>query len=218
MNPLTILIYPFDWRGVLNRAAYRRNLSILVLVDLIIGRLDLLSESASYGWTALITIIGLSFNARRYHDMGRSAAWIVWANLVFAAVAVAIFQFIPNILDSIPLPEGWRVDAAGEAVFWRFVLPAVVGAICGNIVQSLWLMVAPSAEAPNPYATATLDRRAGQDGGNGLDEAALQGLIDRHLAMSQGGQGARAASDAGPQVRPAASVNERPRQFGRRGH
>ncbi len=47
MNPATILLGLFDWRGVLTKAAHRRNLSILVLVDLLIGRLDILSGPAS---------------------------------------------------------------------------------------------------------------------------------------------------------------------------
>ena len=31
MNPTAILTYPFDWRGVLSRTDYRRNISILFL-------------------------------------------------------------------------------------------------------------------------------------------------------------------------------------------
>ena len=212
MNPAAILLGLFDWRGVLTKAAYRRNLSILVLVDLLIGRLDILSGPASYGWMALATAMGLSFDARRYHDMGRSAAWIVWANLLFAAFAIALFQFIPNVLDYIPLPEDWRVDAAGQAVFGRFVLPALIGAILGNVVQSLWLLAAPSATGPNRFA-ASVERSAANAGADEPDEAALQAIIERHLAVRQNEPAKPAALEA-----PRQSVaTERPRQFGRRG-
>jgi hypothetical protein len=219
MNPAAILIYPFDWRGLMSRAAYRRNLSILVLVGLLIDRLDLLPGAASYGWTVLAAAIGLSFDARRYHDMGRSAAWIVWANLIAAALAVVIFQFIPNVLDSIPLPEGWLPDAAGEAVLGRFALPALVGVVVGNVVQSLWLATAPSFAGDNPYVRQATASRAVSDEGRaeGLDEAALQAMIDRHVAKRE--VEARMAG-ALPPATPGASgeaFREKPRQFGRRG-
>jgi hypothetical protein len=213
MTPATIVLGLFDWRGVMSRAAYRRNLSILVVVNLLIRKLDLVSGAAAFGWMALITAIGLSLDARRYHDMGRSAAWIVWVNFIAAALAVAIFQFVPNILGAIPLPEDWRIDAAGEAIFGRLVIPALVGAIGGNLVQSVWLASAPSATAANPHA---VQEPAGQPAlrdrdGEAPDEAALQAIIDRHLAMRQ----SEAAKPTAPT--PAAGLNERPRQFGRRG-
>ena len=146
MNPATILLYPFDCRGVLGRAAYRRNLSVLVLVGALITRLDLLPGDAAWGWTILATAIGLSFDARRYHDMGRSAAWIVWANLIGAALAVVAFQFIPNALDYIPLPSDWRVDDAGQAVFGRFVLPAIVGVVIGNSQSRMLILESEEVE------------------------------------------------------------------------
>jgi uncharacterized membrane protein YhaH (DUF805 family) len=212
MNPAAILIYLFDWRGVMSRAAYRRNLSILFLVDLLIGRLGLLSESASYGWMAVAAAMALSFDARRYHDMGRSAAWIVWANVISAVVAIVIFQFIPNVLEYIPLPQDWRVDAAGEAIFWRFVVPSIVGVALGNVVQSLWLMSAGAATGANPYAATSAGARAAE-GDDGPNEAALQAIIDRHMAAPQS-QPAKPATFSAP--RPD-GLPERPRQFGRRG-
>jgi hypothetical protein len=213
MTPATIILGLFDWRGVMSRAAYRRNLSILVVLNLLIRRLDLLSGAAAFGWMALVTAIGLSLDARRYHDMGRSAAWIVWVNFIAAALAVAIFQLVPNVLGAIPLPEGWRVDAAGEAIIGRLIIPALVGAIGGNLVQSVWLASAPSAPAANPYAALeAAGQRAPRDGdGETLDEAALQAIIDRHLAMRQSETATPTAPSAG------VGLNERPRQFGRRG-
>jgi hypothetical protein len=212
MNPATILISLFDWRGVLNKAAYRRNLSILVLVNLLISRLDLLSGPASWGWTALGAAMGLSFDARRYHDMGRSAAWIAWANLISAALVILVFQFIPNVVDYIPLPADWRMDAAGQAVFGRFVLPAFVGVIVGNIIQSLWLASAPSLTTANSYAARAPARRASSEDDDEPDEAALQAIIDRHLAAEQTGPVRTVSANAS---RPN-SVQGAPRQFGRR--
>ncbi len=217
MNPAAILLYPFDWRGVLSRAAYRRNLSILVLVGVLVDRLDLLPGAASCGWTILAAAIGLSFDALRYHDMGRSAAWIVWANAIAAALAIAAFQFIPNILDLIPLPEDWRPDAAGEAVLGRFALPALVGAIVGNVAQSLWLATAPSFAGDNPYAHAAAQRATDEDRGEAPDEAALQAMIDRHIAKREVKTRFTGASAPQPQgASGPAAFQARPRQFGRR--
>ena len=208
MNLATIVLGLFGWRGVLGRAAYQRNLSILFLVNLIVGRLDLLSGAAAYGWLAAAVAMGLSFDARRYHDIGRSAAWIVWANVISVAAAIAIFQFIPNILDNIPLPEDWRLD---HAVFGRFVIPAVAGVVVGNFVQSLWLASAGSADEPNPYAAPA--RRFLTPDGDEPDEAALQAIIDRHLAMRKLEIGPKAPLDPIARV----ATGDQHRRFGRRG-
>jgi uncharacterized membrane protein YhaH (DUF805 family) len=218
MNPTAILLYPFDWRGVISRAEYRRNLSILVLAGAVIKGLGLLPEAYPFAWTAIASAIGLSFDARRYHDIGRSAAWIVWANLIAAASAIVVFQFFPNVLDYVPLPEDWRPDAAGQAVLGRFALPAAVGVLIGNVAQSLFLASAPSTTGDNPYArAAAAQRRDVEDRDDKPDEAALQAMIDRHLAGRQGeprqaslSQASRARGGAG--LQPAA-----PRSFGRRG-
>jgi len=214
MNPAAILLYPFDWRGVLSRAAYRRNLSILVLVGLVIDRLGLLSGTASLVWAVLAAAMGLSFDARRYHDMGRSAAWIVWANLIAAALTIAAFQFFPNMLDSVPLPERWRPDPDGEAILGRVALPAVLGVVLGNIAQSLWLASAPSASGDNPYARpAARPRAAAAPEDDGPDEAALQAIIDRHIAQRP----FQARPVDAPAARTDAPLTGSPRPFGRRG-
>jgi hypothetical protein len=214
MNPMTILLGLFDWRGVLSRAAYRRNLSILVLVNLLIGRLDLLHGPASEVWTVLSAAMGLSFDARRYHDLGRSAAWIVWANLIFGALAIVVFQFIPNVLDYVPLLAALGIDPNADVVFGRFVIPAIVGVVVGNIVQSLWLAYAPSMTGANPYAVSPgTSRRASQSDDDEPDEAKLQAIIDRHLAARSHEPVATAPSNI---ARPNA-VGAAPRQFGRRG-
>lgn len=219
MNPLTILIELFDWRRVLNRAAYRRNLSILVLVSLLVDTLGLFPGQTGYAWTAVTTVVGLSFDARRYHDMGRSAAWIVWANLIAAGFAIAVFQFFPNVLDALPLPEDWRVDAAGMAVFGRFVLPALVGLVVGNVFQSIWLAVAPSAVGPNPYVRAKPAGGRAEKDEDKPNEAAIQAMINRHLAQRQNedARQSEAARPSGRVIPLNVGAGERARQFGRRG-
>lgn len=217
MNLTAILLYPFDWRGVLSRADYRRNISILFLTGAIIKRLGLLPDAYSLAWTAIAIAIGLSFDARRYHDIGRSAAWIVWANVIAAVLAIVVFQFIPNALDYVPLPEDWRPDAAGQAVLGRFALPAVVGVLIGNVAQSLFLASARSVAGDNPYARqVVVSRRDVEDRDDRPDEAALQAMIERHKARQ--GEEPRQASPA-PGPRMSAPMGSQPgqRAFGRRG-
>jgi uncharacterized membrane protein YhaH (DUF805 family) len=217
MNPTAILLYPFDWRGVLSRAQYRRNFSILVLAGALISRLGLLPDAYSFAWTAISVAVGLSFDARRYHDIGRSAAWIIWANLIAAALAIVLFQFIPNALDYVPLPQDWRPDAAGQAALGRFALPAVVGVLIGNVAQSLFLASAPSAKGDNPYARqAPAPRRDVADRDDRPDEAALQAIIDRHMAVQK--EEPRQASPAPiPRMSAPAGLPRGQRTFGRRG-
>jgi len=216
MNLTAILLYPFDWRGVLSRAAYRRNISVLVLTGALIKRLGLLPDAYSLAWTALAFAIGLSFDARRYHDIGRSAAWIVWANLIAAALAIAAFQFVPNALNYIPLPRDWLPDAAGQAVLGRFALPAVVGVLIGNVAQSLFLVSARSLTGDNPYALRTAaPRREIEDRDDRPDEAALQAMIDRHMASRQ--VEPRQASPSPLSGPPGGGLQSTPRAFGRRG-
>jgi uncharacterized membrane protein YhaH (DUF805 family) len=214
MNPIAIVIGLFDWRGVLGRAAYRRNLSILVLVNLLVERLDLFHGPAFYLWTALCFVMGLSFDARRYHDMGWSAAWLVWTNLIFGALIVVVFQFIPNVLDRVPILSVLGVDASAGPVFGRFVLPAIIGALGGSLFQSLWLAAASSMPGVNPYAMAPLaSRRAAPNEDEGPDEAALQAIIDRHMAARQN----EPAATTRPSLARPAAPSPTPRQFGRRG-
>jgi hypothetical protein len=213
MNPANLLLGLFDWRGTLARAAYRRNVAILVLVDQILRRLDLLSDSALIVWTALLWAIGLSFIARRYHDMGQSAAWIVWANLVAAALALAVFQFFPNALDFVPLPDWLHLGGQAQWIFGRLVLPALVGAAVGSLAQSLWLAWGASYAGANPYAAPAGPRRSlgpREDVSEG--DAAAEAIIERHLAASRS---ERAAETPSTQVTPAPGPGGQ-RVFGRR--
>ena len=217
MNPTAILLYPFDWRGVLSRAAYRRNISVLVLAGALIKRLGVLPDAYHFAWTMVAVVIGLSFDARRYHDIGRSAAWIVWANVIAAVLAIVVFQFIPNALDYVPLPEDWRPDAAGQAVLGRFALPAVVGVLIGNVAQSLFLASAPSLAGANPYVRQTaVQRRDVEERDERPDEAALQAMIERHKAL-QNEEPRRASPAPIPRMSAPAGLPREPRTFGRRG-
>ncbi len=108
MNLTAILTYPFDWRGVLSRGDYRRNISILFLAGALITQASVSSLKLipGQGFRAISVAVGLSFDARGAITISRrSAAWIIWANLIAAALAIVVFEFIPNALDYVPLPE-----------------------------------------------------------------------------------------------------------------
>jgi multidrug transporter EmrE-like cation transporter len=218
MNPASLLLGLFDWRGTLARAPYRRNVAILVLVDLICRRLDLFSDDALIVWTAVLWAISLAFFAKRYHDMGRSAAWIVWANLISAAVALVAFQFFPNALNFISLPGWLHLGGQADWIIGRLVLPALVGAAVGSLAQSLWLAWGASYVGPNPYAAPTGPQRSPalrQDASDG--DAAAEAIIERHLAarQSEPAPAAPAPSPRPTQVRSAPSPGGQ-RVFGKR--
>jgi uncharacterized membrane protein YhaH (DUF805 family) len=217
MNPLLLVIGLFDWRGAIGRAAYRRYLTILVLVNVLLRRLDLLHDAAFVVWTAAVWAVALSLNARRYHDMGRSAAWIVWANLIAAAATIVAFQFVPNLLDYLPLPESVRLDSGSHAVIGRFVLPAIVGAYIGNLFQAIWLANAQSCVGPNPYAEATplFPSTLGRRDSEAADDKAAQAIIDRHLAARRS-EASTVSPTAPPSPNAPSSGVSAPRAFGRR--
>ncbi|HLW91627.1 MAG TPA: hypothetical protein VKS78_10035 [Roseiarcus sp.] len=216
MNPALLIIGFFDWRGALARGVYRRNMSILVLVSAIVRWLDLLHGGAFLAWTAAVWMMALSLNARRYHDMGRSAAWIVWANVIAAAVTIVAFQFAPNLLTYVPLPVFSGLDSGSQAVLGRFVLPAIVGAFIGNFMQAIWLAYAPSFAGPNPYAAQTPApaKPGAKRDDDTFDEAAAQAIIDRHLAARQTNSATvAAAAVSAPLAAPGVNA---PRAFGKR--
>jgi|SRR5271170_601041 hypothetical protein len=218
MNPASLLLGLFDWRGTLARTPYRRNVAILVLVDLICRRLDLLSDDALIAWTAVLWAISLSFFAKRYHDMGRSAAWIVWANLISAALALVAFQFFPNALDFIPVPDWLHLGGQSQWVIGRLVLPALVGAAVGSLAQSLWLAWGASYVGSNPYvAPAAPQRSRGLQDDTSEGDAAAEAIIERHLLAHRSEHAADAPAPApGPtRARPAPSPGGQ-RVFGKR--
>jgi len=220
MNPARLLIVLFDWRGTLSRSAYRRNFAILVLLDLILKRLELVSGPALIVWTALVWAVGFSFIARRYHDMGRSAAWIVWGNLIAAVLALIAFQFAPDAFKAVPLPNWLRPGGQAQWVMERIVLPLVVGGAVGSLTQSLWLAWGPSYVGANPYFGLVPAKRAPRQRDEAIaDDAAAQEVIDRHLAARRS-QPAAESPASPPALRQMAATppdrRER-RVFGRRG-
>ena len=219
MNPARLLIVLFDWRGTLSRSAYRRNFAILVLLDLILKRLELVSGPALIVWTALIWAVGFSFIARRYHDMGRSAAWIVWGNLIAAVLALIAFQFAPDAFKAVPLPNWLRPGGQAQWVIERIVVPLVVGGAVGSLAQSLWLAWGPSYVGPNPYVGLVPARPSRPRDEPIAEEAAAQEVIDRHLAArrSQPAAESPASSPALRQKVPTPPDRRERRVFGRRG-
>jgi hypothetical protein len=219
MTPATLILALFDWRGTLARGAYRRNATILVLVDLILRRLDLLSGGALIAWTVLMWAVGFSLIARRYHDMGLSAAWIVWANLIAAALALIVFQFFPDALNAVPLPEWLRPGGQAGWVIGRLVLPAAVGAAVGSLAQSLWLAWGPSYVGPNPYAGLAPPRASGRRDEGIAEEGAAQEIIERHLAARKSEPAETPAPPPAPKQSMAAPRRDPQvqRVFGRRG-
>ncbi len=105
----------------------------------------------------------------------------------------------------------------GRAVLGRLALPAVVGVVIGNVAQSLFLAFAPSLAGDNPYARqAATKRREVEDRDDKPDEAALQAIIDRHMARREA-EPRQALPAQIPRTSAAADAQRAPRPFGRRG-
>jgi uncharacterized membrane protein YhaH (DUF805 family) len=212
MNPLALVLYLFDWRGVLGRGAYRRNLAILYLSNALLIRLDLFAGESLIVWGAVVLAIGLSFDARRFHDMGFSAAWIVWIYLIGGGFICASIVLMPDLGDYVPRPTDPELRRIVDSLPWRIFIPIVVGAFLISVVRRIWLVTGPSLTVQNPYARQQARFWKAEEA-EGPDEAAIQTMIDRRLEERR-----REAPAPAPMPQPAsASPPAARRQFGRRG-
>lgn len=104
---------------------------------------------ASVSLLGLITLQGFSFcfaslSAKRLHDMGRTALWLVVPALPFwAAIA---FSVLSSRLPIGALLSGAEYQAPPAGAEWMvFVAPALA------VLFWVWLAVWPSRRAPNPF-------------------------------------------------------------------
>jgi uncharacterized membrane protein YhaH (DUF805 family) len=213
MNLLAPVLYLFDWRGVLARGVYRRNLAILYLTNALLIRLHLFTGGSLVVWGAVVLAIGLSFDARRFHDMGFSAAWIVWIYLIgggFICVAIVV---LPDLGDYVPRPTDPGLRRIVDSLPWRIFIPIVVGSFLISVVRRIWLVTGPSMTTQNPYAKPQTLFWKAQEAEEGPDETAVQAIIDRRLEERR-----REALQGAPTPQPASATPlAARRQFGRRG-
>jgi uncharacterized membrane protein YhaH (DUF805 family) len=212
MNLIAPILYLFDWRGVLARGAYRRNLAVLYLTNALLIKLHLLHGGPLIVWAFAALAIGLSFDARRFHDMGFSAAWIVWIYLIGGGFICAAILILPDLGDHLPRPTDPGLRRIVDGLPWRVFIPIVVGGFLISVVRRIWLVTGPSLTTQNPYANPSVQLWKAEEAA-GPDEAAIQAMIEKRLAERR--QEALAVAPAPLPTTAAGPVGRR--QFGRRG-
>jgi uncharacterized membrane protein YhaH (DUF805 family) len=172
--PATFLWFLFDWRGRIGRSAYRIALLVFALLVAAIGFSPIRADAFLIGMTALQLATQAALDAKRLHDIGRSAWWIGWTNAICVAAGFALTILAP---ESIEILREALVDTIGAAAAASPVLCIVVaGAGFGAALRSTWLWMPDSRPAGAIYdydPRADRASAASTDEGSSLDPDAL---------------------------------------------
>ena len=206
--PVTYLWFLFDWRGRIDRRSYRLALLVLVLVHKLFGVIPDRLPALALGLLAGKLVISTALDAKRLHDTGASAIWILLTDLLAAAGVLALEQsgsvsdgLLSSIFEQVLMLDG----AALPVPAWL-----LSGFVLGSVLRGPWLAWAASSPGANGY---DFDPRARLNAAPEAEEAFnADRLIARALAKQQA-----PATPQGPSggLRPAGPA--RRASFGRRG-
>jgi uncharacterized membrane protein YhaH (DUF805 family) len=87
----------FDWRGRISRGAYRTGLLLTVLLNEAVAYATDAPQTTRLTLTGLSFVIVLALEAKRFHDIGLSAAWIFWVNLATVPLGLLVQTAMPNV-------------------------------------------------------------------------------------------------------------------------
>ena len=122
--PATILWFLFDWRGRLGAPAYRR--SIFALGATVAG-LEFIPFRSPYFLLGLVSaqiLVQASLDAKRLHDLGKSAVWVFVTTGVCVGGVAWLFMAMPDI-------AGVLTDKMAESVGPLAKNPAICIAFAG---------------------------------------------------------------------------------------
>jgi uncharacterized membrane protein YhaH (DUF805 family) len=201
----------FDWRGCIGRVTYRVGLLVTVLVNEAVAYATDAPQTTRLALTALSFAIVLSLEAKRFHDIGRSAAWIVWVNLAALPIGLLIRATVPDIFDLLEVDETLPAISLLPQV-WP-VQGAVLGLALGSFVKGSWLSFARSTSGENAYARAAGEDKVGANPGlaNALDRA----IADRTVTSPEATIAPPSMPSKYPLGTPASRAPQR--SFGKRG-
>ena len=175
------LWFLFDVRGRLSRDAYRTALLGLLLVDrardLVVG--DGGSARTAALLLAFSFVVSIALDAKRLHDTGRSALWILWIDLAaIAAVAGVMSQYTidPALLRMALGPMGGQTALASS-----LGTTLAFGLALGAGMRATWLSFAGSSEDGERYERAPVARAEIKT--PALDLASADALIAKALEM-----------------------------------
>jgi uncharacterized membrane protein YhaH (DUF805 family) len=165
----------FDWRGCISRGTYRIGLLVAVLLNQGIAYGTDAPQTTRLALSALSFVMVLALEAKRFHDIGRSAAWILWVNLATLPIGLLIRAAVPDIFELLEADETLPMVSLLPQV-WP-VQGAVLGLALGSFAKGLWLSFARSTHGLIVYARVTEADKVPADPGlaSALERALAEG-------------------------------------------
>lgn len=210
--PATFLWFLFDWRGRLAAPPYR--IAILTLAATV-GALQIVpfrNPNLLLGIAAAQLFIQASLDAKRLHDIGRSASWVALTSVAGVALFARLHATMPEVAAATSERLVGIIGPLAHEPIVAILFSGLAGAAAlrSTILASLRSSEEGAAYDHDPLARA---KKAGDDESSNLDADALiaRALEDRRLQ-----EAASAMRQAAP--RGAAPLPGAPRKtFGRRG-
>jgi uncharacterized membrane protein YhaH (DUF805 family) len=208
---VSLLWLLFDWRGRISRGTYRAGLLLTILLNETVAYATDASQATRLALTGLSFTIVLALEAKRYHDIDRSAAWIFWVNLVTVPIGLLVKAAAPDVFDLIASNHALPLNDLLPDI--RLLPGAVFGLALGSMVKGVWLSFAPSSAGGNAYAHAQAADKVAPD-------AALADALDRVIAERKTTSTPQPrAQSSMPKIPPPGTLSSRApqRSFGKRG-
>jgi hypothetical protein len=195
--PATFLWFLFDWRGRIGRSAYRIALLVFALLVAAIGSAPIRADAFLIGMTALQLVVQAALDAKRLHDIGRSAWWIGWTNAICIAAGFALAMLAPESIATLRESLADTIGAAAAASPVACIV--VAGAGLGAALRSTWLWMPNTRPAGAIYDHDPRSARAAAastEEGASLDPDALiaKALAERAAALEAVARAAKAPS------------------------
>ena len=153
--PVFIRIWLFEYikkfatvQGRANRAQYWYSYASVIIVTLLLSILSaipflgLIFALVSFLFSLAIIIPGITITARRLHDIGLSALWIIW---------YGIAAFVAMILSYVVIILGGVMQSVGTVYFGIFLLVVVL--IAAAVVW-IFFMAKKGDEGANKFGEA----------------------------------------------------------------
>jgi uncharacterized membrane protein YhaH (DUF805 family) len=208
---VSLLWLLFDWRSRISRGTYRAGLLVTVLLNETVAYATDASPTTRLALTGLGFTIVLALEAKRFHDIGLSAAWIFWVNLATVPLGLIAQAAMPDILNLMASNNVLPLNDLLPDI--RFLPGAVLGLALGSAVKGVWLSFAPSGAGENAYGHAEAEDKVAPD-------ATLADALDRVIAERKTVSIPRPpAHPPMPKIHPLGTPSSRPpqRSFGKRG-
>jgi uncharacterized membrane protein YhaH (DUF805 family) len=196
--PATFFWFLFDWRGRIGRSPYRIAWLVVALFAAALDYLPTGMGAFLLGFAALQLIVAAALDAKRLHDIGLSALWLVATSVAGVAVAAFLVDSSPALAHA--LSEKLAGPIGARAAASPLVCIVVAGLGLGAAVRSpfLWTLGSRAGGAAYEHDPRARAEEAGAvDGATiaGADAAIAQALIDRRLQQAAARAAAVAAED-----------------------